>query len=62
VIVAGLAAGELVVTTGFARLAEGTKISVSRVYEGGPVGQGNGGANAKGKRAQASEGAATPLP
>jgi membrane fusion protein, multidrug efflux system len=62
VIVAGLAAGELVVTTGFARLAEGTKISVSRVDEGGPVGQGNGGANAKGKRAQASGGAATPLP
>jgi membrane fusion protein, multidrug efflux system len=62
VIVAGLAAGELVVTTGFARLAEGTKISVSRIDEGGPVGQGNGGANDKGKRAQVSGGAATPLP
>jgi membrane fusion protein, multidrug efflux system len=61
-IVAGLTAGELVVTTGFARLAEGTKVSVSRVDEGGPVGQGNGGANAEGKRAQASGGAATPLP
>jgi len=60
VIVAGLAAGELVVTTGFARLAEGTIVSVSRVDEGGPVGQGNGGANAK--RAQASGGAATSLP
>jgi len=60
VIVAGLAAGELIVTTGFARLAEGAVVSVSRVDEGGPLGQGNGGANAKGKRAQASGGA--PLP
>jgi multidrug efflux system membrane fusion protein len=62
VIVASLAAGELVVTPGFARLAEATMVSVSRVDEGGPVGQGNGGTNAKGKRAQASGGAATPLP
>jgi multidrug efflux system membrane fusion protein len=60
VIVAGLAAGELIVTTGFARLAEGAVVSVRRVDEGGPVGQGSGGANAKGKRAQASGGA--PLP
>ena len=64
VIAAGLVAGEVVVTTGFARLAEGTTVSVSSPEEPGPVGQGNGGGKAKasGKRAQVSGGAASTTP
>jgi multidrug efflux system membrane fusion protein len=62
VIARGLEASEKVVTTGFARLAEGTKVEVSSAEEAGQVspngerprrdgarGKGNGKGNAKGK-------------
>ena len=78
VIASGLDPGELVVTTGFARLAEGTTVSVGDAPEAGAVGQasgtgkdgsaekangsGKGKGNAKGKRAQASEGSVTTTP
>ena len=42
VIGSGLDAGEVVVTTGFARLAEGTTVSVSDASEPGQVGQAGG--------------------
>jgi multidrug efflux system membrane fusion protein len=50
VIATGLAAGEVAVTSGFARLAEGTPVSVSN--PGTPVGQANGAAKGE-KRVQA---------
>jgi multidrug efflux system membrane fusion protein len=58
VVASGIAAGDLVVTTGFARLAEGTHVSVTRQDQGSPVGQGGQGVGqggtgrGKGKRAQ----------
>jgi multidrug efflux system membrane fusion protein len=42
VIASGLDPGELVVTSGFARLAEGTTVSVSDTEGAGPVGQASG--------------------
>jgi multidrug efflux system membrane fusion protein len=58
VVASGIMAGDLVVTTGFARLAEGTTVSVTRPDQGSPVGQGDGAGQGKGtgrgkgKRAQ----------
>lgn len=59
VIGSGIDPGEVVVTTGFARLSDGKTVSVSSPEQPTPVGQGNGGKGAKGKRAQASGGATT---
>ena len=53
VVTTGLTAGEMVVTTGFARLAEGTKVTVTSAEDAGQVGQGSKG-KGKGKRVQAS--------
>jgi multidrug efflux system membrane fusion protein len=49
VVESGLKVGELVVTTGFGRLAEGTTVSVSSAEEAGQVGRGGGRPNPRGK-------------
>jgi len=55
VIETGLRVGEHVVTTGFGRLAEGTRVTVSSAEDAGQVGQGKGGkGKGKGKRVQTS--------
>jgi hypothetical protein len=60
VIATGLAAGEVAVTSGFARLTEGTPVSVSIPEETTPVGQGKG--NGKEKRVQAAGDTPTTTP
>ncbi|HEY7301793.1 MAG TPA: efflux RND transporter periplasmic adaptor subunit [Xanthobacteraceae bacterium] len=62
VIASGLDPGEIVVTSGFARLSEGTTVSVSSPDESTPVGQGNGKGNGKAKRVQASGDTTTTTP
>jgi multidrug efflux system membrane fusion protein len=54
VIATGLRAGEHVVTTGFGRLAEGTRVTVSSAEDAGQVGQSKGKGKGKGKRVQTS--------
>jgi multidrug efflux system membrane fusion protein len=57
VIASGVTAGEQVVTTGFARLAEGTRVTVSNAEDAGQIGQGKDGkgkGKGKGKRVEAS--------
>jgi multidrug efflux system membrane fusion protein len=72
----GLNAGERVVTTGFARLAEGTKVEPSSAEEAGQLtpagpqrqprgegkGKGKGGGKGKGKKGDRSPEAGTPAP
>ncbi len=66
VIATGLAAGEQVVTTGFARLAEGTLVEASSAEAAGQISTGQGqrkdaGGRSKGRRSQAT-GGTTPSP
>jgi multidrug efflux system membrane fusion protein len=49
VIGTGLQAGEIVVTTGFSRLAQGTWVSTSSAESAGQVGGKKGGPKGKGK-------------
>jgi hypothetical protein len=58
----GLRPGEHVVTTGFARLAEGTKVTVTNAEEAGQIGQDKGKARAKGKRIRTSGETPSPSP
>ena len=73
VVATGLKAGEQVVTTGFARIAEGTMVQVTNAEEAGQVstgerperqrgGRGGRGGGEKGKGAQTSGGKASTPP
>jgi multidrug efflux system membrane fusion protein len=55
VVESGLQAGEIVVTTGFSRLAEGTWVATSSAEGAGQIGDKKGGPKGKGKRQTAGD-------